>query len=95
MGSVEEMEFLCDKLLLSSMTELKFSGYLSRPRRVATCYRQGCKNPRVRVAVVTKFLILAPNACASSVWTLLHVTVLASVILKRLLDFLKMCTPLL
>jgi hypothetical protein len=68
-------------------------GNLSRPRRVATHCIQRCKNPWFRVAVTTKFLILASKACASSIWTLLHVTVLASIILRCFVDFFKkLCT---
>jgi hypothetical protein len=42
-----------------------------------------------------KFCTVAPNTCGSSVRNLLHVTLPARRILRWLLDFLKICAPLL
>jgi len=55
---------------------------------------EGCKNPLGQVAVATKFCVVASNICGFSVWTLLHVTVLAPRILRWLLDFCKCCAAL-
>ena len=40
-------------------------------------------------------LTMAPKICGSSVWNLLLVTLLALRILRWLLEFWKICTPLL
>jgi hypothetical protein len=48
---------------------------------------QGCTVPGRHVAWATKFCMLAPNICWSSVWTLLHVTLLAPIISRWLIDF--------
>jgi hypothetical protein len=53
---------------------------------------QGCTNPRCQVAWVTKFFMVVPNICESSVWNLLHVTLLVSQLLRWLL--LKNLWPL-
>jgi len=49
---------------------------------------------RAQVAVVTKFCMMAPNIDGSSVWILLHAIPLGLRILRQLLYFFKMCTPL-
>lgn len=56
-------------------------------------YNRGCTNPGCQVAKATKFCMVAPNTCGSSVWNLLHVTQLASRILRWLLEFWKFCAP--
>ena len=48
---------------------------------------QGCTNLRCHAAQPTKFCTVAPNVCGSSVWHLLHVTILVSRILRWFLDF--------
>lgn len=55
---------------------------------------QGCTNPRHHVAVETKFCTVVPNMCGSSVWSLLHVTLLMPGILRLFLDFWKICVAL-
>jgi hypothetical protein len=55
---------------------------------------QGCTNPGRRVARATKFCMVATNICGSSVWNLLHFTLLASRILRWLLNFWKICALL-
>ena len=55
---------------------------------------QECTNSRHQGALVTRFYVMAPNGSVSSVWNLLHVTILMSKIVRWLLDFWKMCTPL-
>ena len=54
---------------------------------------QGCANPGLQVARVTKFCTVAPSICGCSVWNLLHVTLLATRILKWLLDFWEVVHP--
>jgi hypothetical protein len=54
----------------------------------------GCTNPGCQVPMSTKFCVVVPNICGSSVWKLLRVTLLAPRILRRLLDFWKICEPL-
>ena len=56
---------------------------------------QGCTNPGRQVAVATKFCAVAPNICGSSVWNLLLVISMVHRILRLLLDFWKVCAPLL
>jgi hypothetical protein len=43
----------------------------------------------------TKFYTAAPNICGSSVWNLLHATLPEPRILRWLLNFWKVCAPLL
>ena len=57
--------------------------------------RQGWINPGRQLASATKFCMVATNICGPSVWNLLLVTLLAPRILRRLLDFWNICTPLL
>ena len=45
--------------------------------------------------VATQFCTVVPNICGSSVWNFLHVTILAPRILRWLLDFWKICAPML
>jgi len=45
--------------------------------------------------MATKYCTMAPNICGSSVWTILHVALLALRILRWLLDFWEVCAPLL
>jgi hypothetical protein len=52
---------------------------------------QGRKNAAHQVAWVSKFCMVAPNVCGSSVWVLLRVTFLAFCIRRWLLDFWKIC----
>ena len=47
----------------------------------------GCTNPGRQVARTTIYFVVPPNICGSSVWNLLHVTLLEPRILKWLLDF--------
>lgn len=46
-----------------------------------------CTNPWRHVAMAIKFCTMAACMCASSVWNLLHVTLLIPRILRWLLDF--------
>ena len=39
--------------------------------------KQGCTNPGRQVAVATKLRTVARNVCGSSLWNLLHLTLLA------------------
>jgi hypothetical protein len=56
--------------------------------------RQRFTKPRGQVAAETKFCMLVPNICGCSVWTSLHVTLLAPRILRWLLDFPEhLCVP--
>jgi hypothetical protein len=48
-----------------------------------------CTNPGRQVARATKFCTVAPNISGFSVWTFLHITLLAPRIFRRLLDFWK------
>jgi hypothetical protein len=56
---------------------------------------QAYTNPRCQVAHATKFCTMAPNIFWSSVWCLLHVTLLAYRILRWLPDLWKICVLLL
>ena len=53
------------------------------------CYNEGCTKSRV-----TKFCTVAPNICWSSVWNLLHVTLLEPRILRRQVYFSKIYASL-
>lgn len=55
---------------------------------------QGCTNPWHQVAMATKFCTVAPNIFGSSVWHFLRVVLIASRILRNLLDFWNICAPL-
>jgi hypothetical protein len=50
--------------------------------------------PGCHVAMMSKFFTVGPNICGSSVWTLLHGTILVPGNLSSLLDFLKMYATL-
>ena len=52
-------------------------------------YQQGCTNPACHVTRAHKVCALAPNLCGSSVWNLLHVTLLAHVVFRWFPDFWK------
>ena len=52
-------------------------------------------NPGHQLTMATKFCTIVPNICRSSVWNLLHVTLLAPRIWRCLLGFWKICVPLL
>jgi hypothetical protein len=53
-----------------------------------------CTNSGRQVAVANKFCMVAPNICGSSGWNLLHVTQVASKILRWLVGFWRICAPL-
>jgi hypothetical protein len=50
--------------------------------RCSETVMQVCTNPGPQLAQATKFCTMAPNICGSSIWNLLHVTLLASRILR-------------
>jgi len=56
---------------------------------------QTCTNPGLQFARATNFGTLTPNICGPSVWNLLHVTLLATRILKWLFDFWEILHPFL
>ena len=56
---------------------------------------QGCTNLGRHATVATASFTLASNMCGSSVWNLLHVTLLAPRILRWLQNFWKIYAPLL
>jgi len=56
--------------------------------------RQRCINPGRPDDWATKFSTVASNICGFWVHNLLHVTFLAPIILRWLLDFWKICRPL-
>jgi hypothetical protein len=56
--------------------------------------RQRCINPGRRAAWATKFNTVASNICGFWVHNLLQITFLAPIILRWLLDFLKISRPL-
>jgi len=43
--------------------------------------------------MATKFFTVAPNICGTSVWDFIHVTFIGLRILRRLIDFCKICAP--
>jgi len=48
---------------------------------------QGCTNPGRQLTVETKFCMVASNISLSSVWNMLHITLLAPRILRWFLYF--------
>lgn len=70
------------------MKAKKYEKFLAY-RRPIKCLKQGCKNPCRQIVVAIKFCNLAPNVYKSSVWKLLHITLLALMILRWLLDIQK------
>ena len=56
--------------------------------------RQGCTNTGHQVAVATKFYTVVPHICGSSVWNLLHVTLLTPRSLRGFLNFWKICASI-
>jgi len=52
-------------------------------------------NPWRQVTMETRFRTVTGNIFYSLVWNLLYVTILAPKILRFVLDFLKICEPLL
>jgi len=93
---------LADKcLLLQSSGSSKPSATTYLTTQNATLYyvsagssEQGCINPGHQVAKVIKICTMALNICAFSQWNLLYVTLLVPRILRRLLDFWKICIPM-
>jgi hypothetical protein len=57
--------------------------------------KQECINPGRQVVVATKFCTLTPNIFGSSVWNMLHVTILVPKILRWLLCIWKICASVL
>lgn len=55
---------------------------------------QGCTNLERKVTRPTTSCTLASNICQSSIWNVLHVTILVPRILMCLLDFWKLCGTL-
>ena len=53
------------------------------------CCMTGLQNCRCLVTMATKFCVVAPSICGSSIWDLLHVTILWPRILWWLVAFLK------
>ena len=51
-------------------------------------FTSGVHKYRATVAMAAKFFAVVPNSCESSVWNLLHVTVLAPGILRWLPGFM-------
>jgi hypothetical protein len=66
-----------------------YMGFRFKKRNYGTSAfsRQGCTRPGRQVARATKFFMVVPNIRGSSVWNLLHVTLLAPTVLRRLPDF--------
>ena len=54
----------------------------------------GSTNPRLQVAVATKFCSVVHNVCGPSVWNFLHVKIPVHKILRQLVDFWKFCAHL-
>ena len=63
-------------------------------KRIEYCSGQGCRNLVCHVSMGTTFCMVVPNIYWSSVWNLLHVTILAPRMLWWLLDFWKTCASL-
>jgi hypothetical protein len=55
---------------------------------------QGCAPPRCQVAQLTVFWMVGPDVCESSLWYLLHCTLLVPKILRWLLDSCKSYAPM-
>ena len=45
------------------------------------------------MAVAVKFCTVTPDICGFSLWNLLFIIILVSIILRSLLDFWKICAP--
>lgn len=60
---------------------------------MANILEQGCMHPGHKVTWATKFCMVDPNICGSSVWILLHITLLVPRISRWLVDFWKICAP--
>ena len=69
--------------------------YSSLPHYVLCVIDQGCTNVGQEVTIVTNFCTVMPNICGPSLWNLHHITFLLPRILGWLLDFWKICAPLL
>jgi hypothetical protein len=61
---------------------------------LSTFLKQGYKYPGRQDVMASEFCTVVPNICGPSVWNLLDVTLLAARILKWLLGFWKVCSPL-
>jgi len=89
-------------LILSSFSRVQITAIIcpylfcySDAEVVLHLKRRGCTHPTSQIAQVTKFCMVAHNICGTSVWNLFHVTLLAPRILKWILNFWKICGPLL
>jgi hypothetical protein len=51
-------------------------------------------NQSILIEECTKFYMVAPNSCVSSLWILLHITLLLPIISMLLLNFWKICAPI-
>jgi hypothetical protein len=75
---------------IKSLNESFYNGVF-RPRRPVA---EWCTNPGRRLAVATKLCAVAPYIHGACVWSLLDITLLTPTILRRLLDFRKICALL-
>jgi hypothetical protein len=71
-----------------------FSKYQYLPPKLQGMTYHKIWDTQILAARLPKFNILMPKICGSSVWRLLHVTLLRPRILGWLLDFWKICEPL-
>ena len=62
---------------------------IGRPVEKILRRSQGCTNPGRQVSVTITFCTVMPKICGSSVWNLLHVTILAPRILRWVQEFGK------
>jgi len=76
----------------SQLTALSISNHTYT--HVTSSANQGCTNPGRQAFWASKFCMVAPNICWSSVWSSLHTTLPAPRIFKWLLDTWKVCAPL-
>jgi hypothetical protein len=59
-----------------------------------SCIHQMCAYSGHQIAWITILCIVMANICGSFVWKLLYVTLLVPRILRILLDYWKVCAPL-
>ena len=78
---------------MSPYTSHEFLWHLNSPCDWNS-FTQGCTNPGRQVSRTTKYCVVAPNICGCSLRNLLHVSLLAPIIFRWILDFLKICAPL-
>lgn len=94
--------FACTKLIQSTFVFIpglsKFCSCKPWPEllmRIRNICNQGCTDPGLGVACAAKFDTFSPNIREFCAWNFLHIALPPPWILRRLLDFWKICVALL